>query len=275
MHSDYPFHQFLNVCQTELATTVTAMPYSSCTPLIRAFHETSPSEKFGDVCVQQLFRVTDRIVSRTGVSFDFLRDGRHLIGVAKAQGTLVVVDPYLSHLEPIVFLNQPDQKESTVRVPAAPYVRDADGVLHVGFVEATWFPAQEEIHVAQIKWSVRRNSYQISRKFCLSYSNQVDRALTGLDYRPLLFHPEQTSLSVRYIDPMSLAYLEVRMPLRDERKIEYRVNSVPLTEELESWFWSTIGRQYHTDRLEVEEYILTAESCYWENKQAWEFESYV
>ena len=99
MHSNYPLHRFLTVCQEELTATVIGMPYSSCTPLLRAFHETAPAEKFGDVCVQQLFQVTDRIAVRTGISFTYLRDGRHLTGVAKVHGTVVVIDPYLSHLD--------------------------------------------------------------------------------------------------------------------------------------------------------------------------------
>lgn len=274
MHNNYPLHRFLTVCQEELAATVIGMPYSSCTPLIRAFHETSPAEKFGDVCVQQLFQVTDRVAVRTGILFTYLRDGRHLTGVANVHGTMVVIDPYLSHLEPIVFLEKSDQEETTVRVPAAPFTEDHNGELRVGFVEATWLPAKGQLHIAQIKWSGSKRTYQISRKFSLSSSNSVDRALTGFDYRPFLFHPEQTSLSVRYIDPDSLAYLEARLPLEAEGKIEYRINSSPLNRDLESWFWSIINRYGHTDQLEIENYIRRAELCYWENKQAWELDSY-
>lgn len=274
MHSNYPLHRFLTVCQEELTATVIGMPYSSCTPLLRAFHETAPAEKFGDVCVQQLFQVTDRIAVRTGISFTYLRDGRHLTGVAKVHGTVVVIDPYLSHLEPIVFLDKSDEEEITVRVPAAPFTEDQNGELRVGFVEATWLPVKDQLHIAQIKWSASERTYRVSREFSLSSSNSVDRALTGFDYRPFLFHPEQTSLSVRYIDPDSLAYLEARLPLEDGGKIEYRINSSPLTRDLESWFWSIINRYGHADRLEIENYIRRAESCYWENKQEWELDSY-
>lgn len=211
---------------------------------------------------------------RTGIPFTYLRDGRHLTGVANVHGTMVVIDPYLSHLEPIVFLEKSDQEETTVRVPAAPFVEDHKGELRVGFVEATWLPAKGLLHIAQIKWSGSKRTYQVSRKFSLSFSNSVDRALTGFDYRPFLFHPEQTSLSVRYIDPNSLAYLEARLPLEAEGKIEYRVNSSPLSRDLESWFWSIISRYGRTDRLEIESYIRRAELCYSENKQAWEQDSY-
>lgn len=180
---------------------------------------------------------------------------------------MVVIDPYLSHLEPIVFLNKPGQEETTVRVPAAPFTKDHNGELRVGLVEATWLPVKGHLNIAPVKWSESKRAYRVSRKFSLSFSNTVDRALTGFDYRPFLFHPEQTSLSVRYIDPDSLAYLEARLPLVPGGNIEYRINNLPFNGNVESWFWSIINRYGNTDQLELESYIRRAEICYWENKK--------
>lgn len=274
MHDTFHVHRFLSVCQEELAKIVVEMPYSSCTPLIRAFHPEALHDKFGDVCVQQLFQVTDRVTAATGVSFEYLRDGRHLTGIAKFPGMVVVLDPYLSHLQPVTILSQPDCDSSSTRVPAAPFVEDRDGVVHASYVEAKWNRSSDELDIAQVKWSLRDESYRVSRRFNLSFSRTVDRSLSGFDYRPFLFHPEQTSLSVRYVEPRSLAYLEARLMLEGDGSIEYRINSRAVSSAESSWFWSSVCRNGPVDQLEIENYIRTAHGCYVDNISEWKLSNY-
>lgn len=264
----------LAVTQEELTRTVYEFPYSSCTPLLRAFASESLDPRFGDVCVQQLFRTTDQIFRRTGVEFTFLRDGRHLTGVTEIGDYLLVLDPYLSHIIPIVIPLEGEGPVQTVKVPAAPRVEDRNGRTHLSFVHTKLDSNTGDLSISQVKWSSRTDEFRVSRSFRTNRTRIVDRALTEIDYRPLLFHPEQNNLSVRVVDPVTAQYLEVKTLIEGEFQPSPYINSVLVEKENEQAFWNRITALLGADRFEVIEYIAKAYKVFHSHRESWSLKQY-
>jgi hypothetical protein len=203
---------FLHHAQCALTETLLHMPYSSATPYRREFETGfSIDHRYGDVCVFQTFAAAEEIARRTGVYPKFIRDDRHIGAVYDLEGFYVIIDPYLSHLTPVIVSTHEVAPQKTVAVPAAPtaYTPSAKP----GVFSANYDESLGSIEIEQHVWSVSKREYFTYRKFCLDLSSEVSKDLSGINVKALLFHPEQKSVSIRVVDPVDMQYIEARLSL--------------------------------------------------------------
>lgn len=170
----------------DVLTEALRTPYSSAYSLYYITGKPSP-EKLGFNCYEQSRRL-ERSLVREGLEGFRLQDtlvGRHLPTICIEGEHLVLLDPYLMHPEPIVL---PRGRNFRAEASAYPVINGIQSKILVSMdrnllsVEKTW------------PTSRRKDSFL----FDLSKSNLI--RITPEWYSNAVFHPEQTSLSVRAID---------------------------------------------------------------------------
>lgn len=171
------------------------MPYSSATAVYFAAGET-PGERFGDNCIGQAAAVHDALVS-AGFSPFYVRDGRHHAVIVRARGRITVFDPYLMHAKPIVIHGEPEIGRE-MEFPAHPDVA-CDGRVFPGILRVD-FPATDTLRLRKRRYDAAKGAYEES-VFTFDLRAPVDRPAP--EDPAIAFSPEQTTLSIRTLDPAS------------------------------------------------------------------------
>ncbi|KUJ70103.1 hypothetical protein ACZ90_07065 [Streptomyces albus subsp. albus] len=202
--------------EAALHATLLEMPYNSAAEYHRVHGLGDPDPRLGAACVRQTIDVAHRAVSLGAPPATLLQEGRHVAAVFQDGGDLVVLDPYLLHLEPIRFpASEVERGSSSVEVPAVPVRRDAEGRERPARLTAR-YTARADGYVIRLtysRFSPTKNVSILSRHFSLPSSSVFVFDDFARDMTGLLTHPEQTSVSVRAVSPDLRTTVEAVLPL--------------------------------------------------------------
>lgn len=199
-----------------LADVVHTVPYSSASQFYEYFGDAPADQRYGVSCAWQSFAVGQRLSGLGAWPIRYHVDGRHVAAVVHSDEGLVVLDPYLLHLDPIRLNRAECDADGSVSasVPALPVRVDAAGVTHAGRVRAVWLQDRERLRLEYSRFSPTRGHYVVSRFFTLPTDTELRLVPPPADViRPLLLHPEQNNVSIRVVDPVDNQLREVIYPL--------------------------------------------------------------
>jgi hypothetical protein len=185
-----------------LESVLRGVPYNSATEYLHWYHKSDPDPRHGVACIHQTLYVAERAAALGTPKAAILQDMRHIAAVFEDDGAVIVLDPYLMHLTPIVFpADEVRGGRSEVEVDAAPVRRDEQGGAHPARLTAVYRSSGEgyRIRLSYSKYSVKNGAHFLSRHFTLRSENRFDFARFSADMLALLTHPEQNSVSIRAI----------------------------------------------------------------------------
>jgi hypothetical protein len=179
------------------------MPYSSVTPFYLLLTAHVPDPRFGNACVWQSKAVADDLIARGLTDVRFLNDRRHLATVARCNGELYLFDPYLLHRNAIN-LSEVLREGANQTYRAFPICKDAHGQRKDGVLEVQPSSDRREVTLRYRQFAVAEDRYLLRHRFTFSVGATLERFPSLEDIRHrlsgLLFHPEQTTLSVRVLN---------------------------------------------------------------------------
>ncbi|MEU0073361.1 hypothetical protein ABZ027_27975 [Streptomyces sp. NPDC006332] len=220
-HSD-PF-------QAALHATLVEMPYNSATEYHRVHGQGDPDTRLGAACIYQTIDVARRAEALGSPPATLLQDERHVAAVFDDGGDIVVLDPYLLHLEPIRFpASEVERGSSSVEVRAAPVRHDAEGEERFARLSAR-YTARAGAYVIRLsysRFSPVKNATVLSRHFSLRSSAEFAPDDFTRDMNALLTHPEQTSVSVRAVSPDLRTTTEAIVPLHGFAERDFRTDDI-------------------------------------------------
>ncbi|MFC0600370.1 hypothetical protein [Streptomyces palmae] len=202
--------------ETALHATLLEMPYNSAAEYHRVHGDGDPDPRLGAACVHQTIDTARRAESLGAPPATLLQEGRHVAAVFEDGGDIVVLDPYLLHLEPIRFpASEVAQGSSSVEVPAVPVRHDAEGRERPAKLIARYTGRADGyvIRLTYSRFSPTKNISVLSRHFSLRSSAVFVYDEFARDMTALLTHPEQTSVSVRAVSPDLRTTAEAVLPL--------------------------------------------------------------
>lgn len=201
-----------------LRDTLSQMPYNSAT----AFHDHSgvsetPPE-LGAACILQTHDVARRATERGAPPAVLLQDERHVAAVFHDEAGVVVLDPYILHIDPIRFSKSDIAVGfATTTVDAVPMRRDKQGQVRPARLAATYKTTSNGyvIRLSYSKFSPTQDKYVLSRHFSLRSDSFFHLETFTRDMTGLLTDPEQTSVSIRAVLVEQGRTAEAILPLRD------------------------------------------------------------
>jgi len=199
-----------------LRASLTAMPYNSATAFHTSFGDGAPDPRLGMACIHQTIDAARRAQSLGAPAPILVQDERHVGAVFHDNGDVIVLDPYLLHVDAIRFPRaEVASGESSIRVEAAPRRRAADGQVKPGRLDARYKQTNDGyvIRLSYSRFRPSRGSYVISRHFSLRSASMFDMQEFTADMRALVTDPEQTSVSVRAYVPELRGTAEAIIPL--------------------------------------------------------------
>ncbi|MBT2509710.1 hypothetical protein J7I98_28320 [Streptomyces sp. ISL-98] len=214
--------------EAALHATLVEMPYNSATEYHRVYGQ-DPDARLGAACIYQTVDVARRAEALGSPPATLLQDERHVAAVFQDGGDIVVLDPYLLHLDPIRFpASEVEQGSSSVEVPAAPVRLDADGKERFARLSARYTAREGEyvIRLSYSRFSPTKNATVLSRHFSLRSSSEFVPDDFARDMKALLTHPEQTSVSVRAVSPDLRATTEAILPLHGFAERDFRADDI-------------------------------------------------
>ncbi|MFJ2741491.1 hypothetical protein ACIO3O_17705 [Streptomyces sp. NPDC087440] len=205
----------IDVQKDVLDEVLVGIPYNSASQFHEYFGTRAAPPRFGLSCAWQSFAAGRMVAERTGVTAEYLIDGRHVAAVYRGHDGVVILDPYLLHGEPLR-LDRSAAVDGVVRVvvDAYPYRVRANGSTAPGRARATWTLDDDVIRLDYLRFSPRRGHNVASRSFTMRPESQLATVPPPADWiRPLLVHPEQHSVSVRVLHPATRQMAELILPL--------------------------------------------------------------
>lgn len=271
-----------------LDSVLRGVPYNSATEYLHWYHKSDPDPRHGVACIHQTLYVAERAAALGAPKAAILQDMRHIAAVFEDAGAVVVLDPYLMHLTPIVFpADEVARGHSEVEVDAAPVRRDEQGGTHPARLAAVYRATGEgyRIRLSYSKYSVRSGAHFLSRHFTLRSENRFDFAAFSADMLALLTHPEQNSVSIRAIvtGPAAPAAgaeaagaavtAEAIIPLKDFAECEFSAQDVWLRSgqgvatpngsgAAAEAVWADLERTTGLGRQDIEEHLVSAAQVY-------------
>jgi hypothetical protein len=198
-----------------LDEVLVGVPYNSASQFHEYFGTKAAPPRLGLSCAWQSFTAGRMVMERSGIPAEYLIDGRHVAAVYRQQDSLVILDPYLLHGEPLR-LDRGAAVDGVVRttVDAYPYRVKTDGTPAPSRVRATWDLGDDTIRLDYLRFSPRRGHNTASRSFLLRPDSRIDTVPPAADFvRRLLVHPEQHSVSIRVLHPVTRQMAELILPL--------------------------------------------------------------
>lgn len=198
-----------------LDEVLVGIPYNSASQFHEYFGTRAAPPRFGLSCAWQSFAAGRMVAERSGITAEYLIDGRHVAAVYRRDDHIVVLDPYLLHAEPLR-LDRAAAVDGVVRVTvdAYPYRVREDGTPAPGRVRATWTLDDDALRLDYLRFSPRRGHNVASRAFVLRPQSRLATVPPPADWvRPLLVHAEQHSVSVRVVHPVTRHMAELILPL--------------------------------------------------------------
>jgi hypothetical protein len=199
-----------------LRASLAAMPYNSATAFHSSFGDGEPDPRFGKACIHQTIDAARRAQDLGAPAPVLLQDERHVGAVFTDNGDVIVLDPYLLHVDAIRFPRADViSGESSIRVEAAPRRRTAGGQVKLGRLDARYKQTKDGyvIRLSYSRFGPSRGAYVISRHFSLRPTSVFDMQEFTTDMRSLVTDPEQTSVSVRAYVPEVRGTAEAIIPL--------------------------------------------------------------
>jgi len=219
----------LDLYTRALRDSLTAMPYNSATAFHTSFGDGAPDPRFGAACIYQTINSAERAQRLGAPEPVFLQDERHVGAVFHDDGDVIVLDPYLLHVDAIRFPRaEVDSGESSIRVEAAPRRLDADGETKRGRLDARYKRTKDGyvIRLSYSRFGPSRGAYVLSRHFSLRNTSVFDMAEFTTDMRSLVTDPEQTSVSVRAFVPEICGTAEAIIPLHGYARKTFSTNDI-------------------------------------------------
>ncbi|WP_146083651.1 hypothetical protein [Rathayibacter rathayi] len=199
-----------------LRGTLAAIPYNSATAFHAHAGETATPPGMGAACILQTHDVARRAEAAGAPPATFLQDERHVAAVFHDDDGIVVLDPYILHVEPIRFSAASISAGfATTAVDAVPVRRDRNGELRPARLSATFkrSPGGYVIRLSYSKFSPTKDQYVLSRHFSLRSDSIFGLSAFTKDMSALLTDPEQTSVSIRAVLPEQGRTAEAILPL--------------------------------------------------------------
>jgi hypothetical protein len=199
-----------------LRDCLTAMPYNSATAFHTSFGDGAPDPRFGMACIHQTIDAARRAQDLGAPAPVLLQDERHVGAVFSDDGDVIVLDPYLLHVDAIRFPRaEVLSGESSIRVEAAPRRQAAGGQVKHGRLDARYKETKDGyvIRLSYSRFGPSRGAYVISRHFSLRSTSVFDMQEFTTDMWSLVTDPEQTSVSVRAYVPEVCGTAEAIIPL--------------------------------------------------------------
>lgn len=261
---------------TALESILREMPYNSAMAYHRVYGTEQPDDRLGAACILQSIEAAARAHSAGAPEPILLHDDRHVAAIFDdPEIGIVVLDPYLLHLQPVVFpRNEVDAGRSAVEVAAAPTRTSARGLVRTGRLKARYVSADDGfvIRLSTTKFSPTLARYSLSRHFTLRSSASFDREGFTQNLHGLLTHPEQTSVSVRAVAPNTGLTAEAILPLQGYAHRAFNYDDIWLRDEqgVMSTFesadadgvWASLETMVDTDRKEIAEHLVGAARIY-------------
>lgn len=213
--------KLFNIFKEALTTNLRDFPYNSATQFYTYLQEKDVDYAYGKACVFQTFDVADRVKNTKGIGdAKFLQDGRHVAAVYELPEGIVVLDPYLLHLEPIFFPWNDSLQEIQVKtVPALPIRTNSLGEENSSFLKVAFSQKSKKdytIILDYYRFSSTKNLHVLSRHFKLNSKQEFNLDNNPENINELLTHPEQNSLSIRVVSSSTPPKMnEVILPLHD------------------------------------------------------------
>jgi hypothetical protein len=259
-----------------LESVLRNVPYNSATEYLHWHNGAEPDPRHGVACIYQTLYVAERATDLGAPKARILQDMRHIGAVFENDGEVVVLDPYLLHLTPIVFpADEVRRGHSAVEVDAAPVRLDADGGVHPARLAAVYRSADDgyRIRLSYSKYSVKSGSYFLSRHFTLRSENVFDYDDFSADMLGLLTHPEQNSVSIRALVAGKAVTAEAIIPLKDFADCEFSPGDIWLrsgqgvatrtdSDAHASAVWADLQRSTGLKRADIEEHLVSAAQVY-------------
>ncbi|MFI0897345.1 hypothetical protein [Streptomyces sp. NPDC020983] len=264
---------------TALESVLRGVPYNSATEYLHWYDKSDPDPRHGVACIHQTLYVAERAAALGAPQAVILQDMRHIAAVFEDDGAVVVLDPYLMHLTPIVFPAEAVARgHCEVEVDAAPVRRDEQGGEHPARLTAVYRSSGDgyRIRLSYAKYSVQNGAYFLSRHFTLRSENRFDFARFSADMLALLTHPEQNSVSIRAIvtDTAARAVTaEAIIPLKDFAECEFSARDIWLRSgqgvatrngdgPASDAVWADLERTTGLGREDIEEHLVSAAQVY-------------
>lgn len=208
-HEDWPGHYPPNLGNTApimnraqlgqlLCETLVEVPYNSVSPFFIYFGGKSPDRRFGAACAWQALELGERLARAGCETVYYLRDHRHVAVVAESEGSRFLLDPYLLQAEPLN-LSALEIAKRTTSVPCFPiYAKRVAGSTRA-FLRAALTKGGCMVMLARRAYDSHRRQLRTTHRFALDLTQRWNSLPPAADLRPLLFHGEQNTLSVRVL----------------------------------------------------------------------------
>lgn len=140
----------------------------------------------------------------------YLRSGRAHAVLLETKNGLFFFDPYIQHKKPLRL--RPLQKNQ--KNEAYPFVKTRGGLIKKSYVKLKWLD-KKTLCLTKFRWSGPRENY-LASTFIFDLSKKYLRGARTTN--SFIYHPEQTTLSVRFLDPKTEEVFHLVYPL-SSRKI--------------------------------------------------------
>lgn len=261
---------------TALESILREMPYNSAMAYHRAYGTEQPHDRLGAACILQSIEVAARAHSAGAPAPILLTDDRHVATIFDdPELGIVVLDPYLLHLRPVIFpRSEVNTGRSTAEVAAAPVRTSARGLVRTGKLKARYVGTNDGflIRLSTTKFSPTLGRYSLARHFTLRSSALFNRDRFTQNLHGLLTHPEQTSVSVRAVAPDTGLTAEAILPLQGYAQREFTYDDIWLRNgqgamsRIDSadagGVWASLESMVHTDRKEIADHLIGAARIY-------------
>lgn len=199
------------VIRRELRRVLTGVPYNSISHLYRYLASTTPPPRFGAACVWQALELARRLNAAGLGDIRCLRHHRHAAIVATVDRTPFLLDPYLMHLEPLNLTSLAVCRRHCS--PAYPICTFPDGTRTASVFEAKYNARRKTVLLKYHRFDATRREFLTQNRFLLQLDRPVGEIPAEAEILPLFFDPEQTTLSIRTIDPWKEEVLQLRYPI--------------------------------------------------------------
>jgi hypothetical protein len=258
-----------------LRASLAAMPYNSATAFHTSFGDGPPDPRFGMACIHQTIDAARRAQEFGAPPPVLLQDERHVGAVFHDDGDVIVLDPYLLHVDAVRFPRaEVLAGESSIRVEAAPRRLAANGEVKPGRLDARYKQTADGyvIRLSYSRFRPSRGSYAISRHFSLRPTSVFDMQEFSADMRSLVTDPEQTSVSLRAYVPEVCGLAEAIIPLHGYARRTFSASDIWLRsgqgvvsrngEAGSGPVWSQITGATTLSQSDVEDHLIGAAQIY-------------
>lgn len=186
------------------------IPYSTVPMVYRLAHE-KHLLKYKDTSCLGLSEILKSRLNKQGFKdIFFIRSNRHHALILKNNNEVYLLDPYLLHKEPINLTKILDSKQKKEKFEAYPLITTPSGEIKPSYLTVR---CQDPniFSVEKGRYNCDLAKYQVT-KFSFNIQNAV-RNLGRLDMKKLLYDPEQTSLSIRFLDKANMTLTHLVYPI--------------------------------------------------------------